>query len=86
VTIRQDQNGTIVLEGACPVEDAEPLLSLLLSNPTAAIDWTQVGPMHTAVMQVVLAAGVEPVGPCGDAWLARWITESPLDFASAGGK
>ena len=33
VTVRRDDSGTIVLEGVCPVEDAEPLLQLLQATP-----------------------------------------------------
>jgi hypothetical protein len=72
VTVNRSGNGTIVLNAACPVEDAEALLQLLQATPTAGIDWTQCRQLHTAVFQVVLASGAAPVGPCGDAWVARW--------------
>jgi len=72
VTVRRSDNGTIVLDGACPVEDAEALLQLLQATPTAGIEWTQCRQLHTAVFQVILASGVVPVGPCGDAWVAEW--------------
>ena len=41
-------DGAIVLEGACPVEDAEPLQSLLLQYPEAAVDWRACDAAHTA--------------------------------------
>lgn len=65
-------DGTIILAGTCPVEDAEPLLQMLLATPGAPVDWTQCRKLHTAVVQVLKAAGVVPVGLCGDSWLARW--------------
>jgi hypothetical protein len=71
VTVRRSDNGTLVLDGACPVEDAEALLQLLQATPTAAIDWTQCRKLHTAVLQVILASGAVPVGPCGDPWIAE---------------
>ena len=33
MSIRRDQNWTIVLDGSCPVEDAEPLLQMLQDTP-----------------------------------------------------
>jgi hypothetical protein len=73
VTVRRSDNGTLVLDGACPVEDAEALLQLLQATPAAVIDWTQCRQLHTAVFQVVLASGRVPVGLCGDAWVAQWL-------------
>ena len=31
------------------------------------------GQLHTAVVQVILAARPTLVGPCGDAWVGQWI-------------
>ena len=73
MTVRRGDNGTLVLEGVCPVEDAEPLLQTLQNMPTAGIDWTQCRQLHTAVLQVILASGIAPIGPCGDAWVAEWL-------------
>ncbi len=73
MTIRRADDGTIYLEGACPVEDAEPLLQMLLATPGAPVDWTQCTKPHTAVVQVVLAAGTVPAGPWGDVWIVRWV-------------
>ena len=67
-------SGVIILEGDCPVDEAEPLLELLLANPGASVDWSACGELHTAVVQVLLAArppmGSEP----GTPFLRRWIT------------
>jgi hypothetical protein len=73
VSVRRDEGGTIVLEGDCPVEDAEPLLQLLQSKPTTPCDWSGCGHLHTAVVQIVLAARPPLIGPCGDQWIERWI-------------
>jgi hypothetical protein len=78
VTVRRTEDGRVVLEGTCPVEDAEPLLELLQQSPAAVIDWTGCTRLHTAVVQVVLAAGAEAVGPCGDAWVRDWIEQARL--------
>jgi hypothetical protein len=73
VTITRGDTGTVILEGACAVEDAELLLQMLQSGPAAVIDWTRCSQLHTAVLQVILASGITPVGLCGDAWVAQWI-------------
>jgi hypothetical protein len=73
VTVRREANGSIVLEGNCPVEDAEPLLQLLHATPAAPCDWTRCNKLHTAVVQVVLAARPMLVGPCGNPWVQRWV-------------
>jgi hypothetical protein len=73
VTVRRSDYGTLVLEGVCPVEDAEVLLQLLQTGPTVALDWTKCCQMHTAVLQVILALGIVPQGPCGDALVRQWL-------------
>ena len=73
MTITRGDTGTVILEGACAVEDAELLLQMLQSGPAAVIDWTRCSQLHTAVLQVILASGITPVGLCGDAWVAQWI-------------
>ena len=73
MTIRRSDAGTIILEGACSVEDAEPFLQMLQATPTASVDWTLCRQLHTAVFQVVLASGSALVGPCGDTWVEQWL-------------
>lgn len=73
MTVRSADNGTVTLEGACPVEDAEALLQQLQSKPTATVDWTQCSYLHTAVLQVVLASGRIPSTPCGDQFVGQWL-------------
>ena len=65
--------GTIVLEGDCPVEDAEMLLNALLDSPGHAVDWRGCQRLHTAVLQVVLAGRPSLIGPCGDPLIESWI-------------
>jgi hypothetical protein len=73
MSVHRDDSGAIVLDGVCPVEDAEPLLRMLQTTPAAGLDWTRCSQLHTAVLQVILAAGMVPAGPCGDAWVGQWI-------------
>jgi hypothetical protein len=73
MTVHRGDNGVIVLDGVCPVEDAEPLLQLLQTMPAAEVDWRPCRQLHTAVLQLVLASGTAPTGPCGDVWVAQWL-------------
>jgi len=73
MTVGRDQTGTVLLDGICAVEDAEPLLQMLQANPAATVDWTGCRQLHTAVFQVLLASGITPVGPCGAPWVAQWL-------------
>jgi hypothetical protein len=41
--------------------------------PVAEVDWRPCRQLHTAVLQLVLASGRAPIGPCGDAWVAQWL-------------
>jgi len=78
MTVRRSNDGTLVLEGVCPVEEAEPLLQMLQATPAAVVDWTDCRKLHTAVLQVILASGTAPIGPCGDHWVAEWVTPKLL--------
>ena len=73
MSLRRDDNGTIVIEGDSPAEDAERLLQLLQATPQAVLDWTQCGQIHTAVLQIILAAQPALRGPCGDPWVREWL-------------
>ena len=81
MTVRRSDNGMLVLEGVCPVEDAEALLQLLQTEPAAALDWTRCRQMHTAVLQVILASGMIPRGLCGDALVRQWLAPKLLEAA-----
>lgn len=73
MTVRHG-SGVIFLEGDCGVEEAEPLLQALAETPSAVIDWSGCGRLHTAVVQLVLATKTPVRGPCGDPWLERWVS------------
>lgn len=78
MSVDRDDDGNVVLEGKCPVEDAEPLLELLQATPSAALDWRRCSHLHTAVLQVVLAARPALLGSCGDAWIGQWVRYNEL--------
>ena len=77
MTVRRHENGTIMLEGICPVEDAEPLLQMLQGSTRPTIDWTTCSQLHAAVLQVVMAARPAAIGPCADPRVARWVRFEP---------
>ena len=73
MSVTRSDDGTVVLVGACGVEEAEPLLQMLVATPAASVDWRRCTYLHTTVIQVVLAARPRLEGPCGDAWVEAWM-------------
>jgi hypothetical protein len=72
MSIRLD--GTVIrIEGEARVEDAEPLLALLRAEEGRAVDLSAAGPLHAAVVQVLLALRPPIPAPPGDPFTARWI-------------
>jgi hypothetical protein len=74
MSLRRDADGTIVLHGSCPVDEAELLHRMMISDPTAQVDWTQCNHLHSAILQLILAARPPLAGPCGDPFVDRWIS------------
>lgn len=72
MSVRRVDDQTIALEGFCPIEDAEPLLQLLLAAPAAAVDWRACVGAHTAVVQILIAANRNLMGP-PDGFLGRFV-------------
>ena len=79
MTVRRGNDGIIVLEGECPVEDAETLLRLLQAQREGPVDCSGCTRLHTAVLQVLTAAGARMRGECGDAFVARWCGVDPSE-------
>jgi hypothetical protein len=73
MSVHVADDGTIVLAGNCPVEDAETLVTLLLADPAAEVDWCACDHAHTAVVQVLLASGRRTRGPPRAIFLSNWI-------------
>lgn len=74
MTVKQ-VDGVVILEGNCGVEEAETLLQAILAAPAARIDWSGCQQIHTAVVQIILAAKIPVRNPCGNAWFRRWGPE-----------
>jgi len=73
LTVVLQDASTVRLIGACPANDAETLLQLLLANPAADIDWRGCESAHAAVIQVLLVARRPLQGPPAGAFLNRFI-------------
>jgi hypothetical protein len=72
MTVRLD--GEIIrLQGRCHVEDAEPLLALLQSEPSRIVDCSAADALHSAVVQVLVALDPVVRGETSDAFLRRWV-------------
>jgi hypothetical protein len=83
MSVELGRDGSIRLAGTCPLEDAEPLLRLVLDNPSAPLDWRACSRAHAAVIQVLLAARPRLLGPPADPFLRVRI--EPLLSAGAAG-
>ena len=84
MTVRAGGDGVLELAGNCVSADAEPLLQLLLANPGATVDWRDCRNAHTAVVQVLLAARPELLGPPADTRLRAWVEPSITSRPDAG--
>ncbi len=73
MTIRRDHDGTVILDGLCPIEDAEALLRLLLDAPQSQVDLALCQHAHTAVIQVLLAARPRLRATSTLAFWQRWL-------------
>lgn len=73
MSIRVGEEGHILLEGDCSLDDVEPLLRGLLEAPGAELDWRGCHYVHAAILQLMLAAGRPVVGPPGDPFLEVYI-------------
>lgn len=80
MTIRRDQDA-IWLEDVCPVEDAEILMQELLAGATH-VDWSGCTHLHTACLQVLLAARPQLRGVPANPALVRWLTAIIVPVAS----
>ena len=73
MTIHVSADGTIVLTGACPSDDADVLVQHLLASPGAPVDWRACETAHSAVIQVLMAARPRLSGPPAGHPLREWI-------------
>jgi hypothetical protein len=80
MTIRRDQD-VILLEDICAVEDAEILLQELLTG-AAHVDWSGCTHLHTACLQVLLAARPPLQGSPANPEIARWVAAIVVPPAS----
>lgn len=73
MTVRPTESGSIALEGVCSSEDAEVLLQQLLCKPGTPVDWRGCQGVHTAVLQVLMAARPQLIGPPTDPNVRDWV-------------
>jgi hypothetical protein len=73
MSVRLNSDDVIVLEGRCPVDEAEILLQLLIGGPGSVVDWRACDGLHTALVQVLLRLRPVLRGPCADDFLQQWV-------------
>ena len=86
MTVRLDNAGVIILAGECPVEDAETLLEHLQARRDGPVDWSGCTALHTAVLQILMAARPKLLGECGDGFVRTWGAIAPRDGVAAKGR
>jgi len=86
MTVRLNHEGVIILAGECPVEDAETLLEHLQARRDGPVDWSGCTALHTAVLQILMAARPKLLGECGDGFVRIWAASAPRDGAAAKGR
>lgn len=57
------ENNIAIFEDVCAVEESEILQGWLKANPHGSLDFSHCSHLHTAVLQVVLCASAQRVGP-----------------------
>jgi hypothetical protein len=73
MTIHVDDEGVIHLAGDCTIDDAEPLREQLSARPASPVQWELCERMHTAVLQVLLAAAPVVRGVPNDGFLRNHV-------------
>ena len=86
MTVRLDNEGVIILAGECPVEDAETLLEYLQAQRDGPVDWSGCTALHTAVLQILMAAKPKLLGECGDGFVRTWAAIAPRAGVAAKGR
>ena len=81
MTVRLLERAVIELSGTCGVGDAETLQRGLLAAPDSTVKWDACEQLHTAVLQVLLAARPRVRGVPSNPFLAKHV--APLLHASA---
>ena len=86
MTVRLNNEGVIILAGECPVEDAETLLEHLQARRDGPVDWSGCTALHTAVLQILMAAKPKLLGECGDGLVRTWAAGALRDAPAAKGR
>ena len=73
MTARVAEDGLILLEGVCTVEDAGMLLQLLSDGPERKVDWSGCEQAHTAVIQVLVAVRPRLIGWPRDPFVGNYL-------------
>ncbi|MEY4194097.1 MAG: hypothetical protein RLZZ226_465 [Pseudomonadota bacterium] len=67
------RDNTASLSGFISVEDAESLMEWLRSHPDGRLDLSACSHLHTACLQVLMAASVNPATGPQEPSLAVWL-------------
>jgi hypothetical protein len=77
---------TIVLSGHCGVEEAEMLVSLIQTHPTAIVDLSESSHLHSALWQALLLMAPPVSGEPADPFAREWVVPLLKDARSSATK
>jgi hypothetical protein len=86
MTVHVNDAGVIELTGRCAAGDAELLLQQLLAAPGSSVEWGGCEHLHSAVLQVLLAARPPMRGTPANSFLATHVAPNLLRLAPAAPK
>ena len=64
---------SVILDGVCTTEDAEPLMQWLLAHPGGKVQLKDCTNMHSSVLQSLMAGQVQCVDWTADSNLTAWL-------------
>jgi len=73
MTVTVSADGVVLLQGDCPLEDAEVLLRFLSHDPETEVDWSNCENIHSAVVQVLMVGRPRIVGFPTDPIIRRYL-------------
>lgn len=74
--IRYADSGPALFSGRCAPEEADALLQWLRETPDPSADLAACDDLHTALLQLLLAARVRIAAPPPDPWLAGVLADA----------
>lgn len=73
MTVRRNEDGIIVMEGQCPLDESEILFMLISESIDPVVEWSSCTEAHAAVVQVLLVTRPRLIGIPQGSFLRNFI-------------